>query len=163
MTVRFADYLPGTKDEVRMTKTFEESITVDVPVETAYEAWTAFEDFPRFMTGVEEVHREGPETLHWQGKVAGRSKEWDARIVEENPGHRVAWESVSGAENNGTVGFEDLGGFRTEVTLRMEIEPETTIEDIAAWLGLIENRVEKDLKNFKAYVEDPGDQGMPDR
>lgn len=139
-----------------MTKTFEETITVDVPVETAYETWTAFEEFPRFMTGIEEVSREGPKQLHWRGKVAGRRKEWDARVVEDAPGQRVAWETVSGADNNGTVQFEDMGGFRTEVTLRMEIEPESTIEDIAAWLGLIENRVEKDLENFKAYVEEPG-------
>ncbi len=139
-----------------MTKTVEESITVDVPVESAYEAWTAFEEFPRFMTGVDEVRHEGSNQLHWKGRIAGRQKEWEARIVEDEPGQRVAWESVAGAQNNGTVEFEDLGGFRTEVNLRMVIEPESTIEDIAAWLGLIENRVEKDLENFKAYVEDPG-------
>lgn len=139
-----------------MTEHVEGSIMVDVPVRTVYEKWTDFEDFPRFMEGIEEVRKTGSNELHWEGKVASKDKEWEAEIVEDQPEERVSWRSVSGAPNHGTVKFRDLGGDRTEVTLEMEIEPETTVEDIGSWLGLVENRVENDLENFKDYIEEHG-------
>lgn len=37
--------------------TVEESIEIAVPVRTAYDQWTQFEEFPRFMEGVEEIRQ----------------------------------------------------------------------------------------------------------
>ena len=51
--------------------TIEKSIDVDVPVRTAYNQWTQFEEFPKFMEGVREVRQVDDRRLHWRAQVAG--------------------------------------------------------------------------------------------
>ena len=67
----------------------ERSIDVDVPVRTAYNQWTQFEEFPRFMEGVEEVRQIDDRHLHWRAEIAGQIKEWDAEISEQAPDERA--------------------------------------------------------------------------
>ena len=71
----------------------EQSIEVNVPVRTAYNQWTQFEEFPRFMDGVESVRQLDDKRLHWKATVAGKVKEWDAEITEQTPDQRIAWTS----------------------------------------------------------------------
>ena len=101
----------------------EKSCDVDVPVRTAYDQWTQFEDFPRFMEGVESVEQLDDKRLRWKAKIGGKPVEWTAEITEQVPDRRVAWKSTSGAENSGAVWFDDLGGGRTRVTLKLSYEP----------------------------------------
>src|SRR4051795_9145168 len=79
----------------------EQSVEVKVPVRTAYDQWTQFEQFPRFMEGVEEVRQLDDKRLHWRAKVGGKAQEWDAEIDEQTPDKRVAWHSTSGDRNAG--------------------------------------------------------------
>lgn len=65
--------------------TIEHSIDVEVPVRTAYNQWTQFEEFPRFMEGVEEVRQLDDTHLRWRTKIAGREKEFEAEITEQRP------------------------------------------------------------------------------
>src|SRR5262245_33334957 len=58
---------------------------LDVPVRTAYDQWTQFEEFPQFMEGVEEVKQLDDTRLHWVAEVGGRRTEWDAKIVDQVP------------------------------------------------------------------------------
>jgi hypothetical protein len=55
-------------------RTITESIEVDVPVSTAYNQWTQFEDFPLFMEGVEHVEQLDDTRLHWVAKRRRRSR-----------------------------------------------------------------------------------------
>ncbi|MGJ9403119.1 SRPBCC family protein [Arthrobacter sp. KK5.5] len=88
----------------------EEEISVDVPVNTAYNQWTQFESFPEFMGGVESVTQLDETTNHWVTKIGGVEREFDTRIVEQEPDRVVAWESVEGKGHAGVVRFEALGG-----------------------------------------------------
>src|ERR671918_2106146 len=97
----------------------EYSIEVNVPVRTAYNQWTQFEEFPHFMEGVEEVRQLDDKRLHWRAKIAGKTEEWDAEITEQTPDQRIAWRSTTGAENSGAVSFASLGPDRTRVTVRI--------------------------------------------
>src|SRR5512138_3763125 len=99
--------------------TTETSIDVNVPVRTAYNQWTQFEDFPRFMDGVEQVQQLSDDRLHWVAKVGGQQKEWDARITEQTPDQRVAWRSEAGDANAGVVTFHRLADDRTRVMLQL--------------------------------------------
>ena len=107
----------------------ERSIEVSVPVRTAYDQWTQFEEFPRFMEGVEEVRQLDDSTLHWKVAIAGVTREWQATIVEQVPDRRVAWTSVEGTHNAGQVSFEPVGPGGTRVTLRLDFEPEGLLEN----------------------------------
>ncbi len=134
---------------------FEEKIQVAVPVREAYGTWTQFEDFPRFMEGVERVQQLDDKTLRWTASVAGAKKEWTAEIVDQTPDTRVAWKSIEGAENAGAVLFKPLGPAETEVTLRIDAEPEGPVEAAGDALGFLERRVRGDLERFKDHVEGP--------
>jgi uncharacterized membrane protein len=127
-----------------------------VPVSTAYNQWTQFEEFPRFMEGVKSVTQTDDTHLHWVAEVAGKDKEWDAEITEQHPDERVAWTSTSGARNAGVVTFHRLDDNTTRVTLQMDVDPEGLIENIGDWTGLLDGRVEGDMERFKEYIESRG-------
>ncbi|MEQ1501932.1 MAG: SRPBCC family protein [Myxococcota bacterium] len=132
------------------------SVVVDVPVRTAYNQWTQFEEFPKFMKGVEEVKQRGPNRVFWRVTVAGRTVEYEADIVAQIPDQRIAWRSVSGKETGGVVDFESLGPDRTRVTLEMTYEPEGVLENIGDLVGLVAMRTRDDLENFKKHMESRG-------
>ena len=133
-----------------------ESIDVEVPVRTAYDQWTQFESFPRFMEGVKSVRQLDDTTLEWVAEIAGREERWKARITEQEPDQRVAWTATDGAKNAGVVTFHRLGEGRTRVTLQLEIEPEGPVESIGDALGIVQRRVKGDLDRFKSFIEDRG-------
>lgn len=133
--------------------TIEETVEVNVPVRTAYEQWTQFEDFPRFMEGVREVTRVDDTHLHWVGDQAGRDAEWDAEIVAQEPDRRISWRSTEGPRNDGTVAFEPIGEDATRVHLAIEHEPQGAAEHAAEMVGLAQRRVRRDVERFKDLVE----------
>jgi uncharacterized membrane protein len=138
-----------------MTKVVE-SIDAEVPVRTAYNQWTQFEDFPRFMEAVESVKQLDDKTLHWVADIAGRREEWDARIAEQIPDERIAWTSTTGAKNAGVVTFHRLHDNKTRVTLQMEVDPEGPIENAGAALGVLQRQVKGDLERFKKFIDQRG-------
>ena len=133
-----------------------ESIDVEVPVRTAYNQWTQFEEFPRFMDGVESVKQKDDTKLHWAAEIAGKRKEWDAKITEQIPDERVAWTSTSGAKNAGVVTFHRLDENKTRATLQMEVDPEGPVENAGAALGVLQRQVKEDLGRFKKFIEERG-------
>jgi uncharacterized membrane protein len=136
--------------------TIEQSVEVAVPVRTAYNQWTQFEEFPRFMEGVEKIIQLDDKRLHWVAEVAGKSKEWDAEITEQQPDERVAWRSTDGPWNAGVVTFHYLDESRCRVMLQMEVEPDTLVERFGDALGILERRVKGDLERFKEFIESRG-------
>jgi uncharacterized membrane protein len=139
-----------------MVATIEKQIEVDVPVNTAYNQWTQFEEFPKFMEGVLEVQQLAPDRLFWRAEVGGVEKEWYARIVMQMPDEVISWYSEIGALTGGEVRFRDLGGERTEVTLSMTYEPEDFMESVGDKLGFLSRKVEGDLQRFKEFIENRG-------
>ncbi|MFN8109378.1 MAG: SRPBCC family protein [Thermoleophilia bacterium] len=137
--------------------TIEETIEVAAPVRAAYDQWTQFEDFPRFMEGVQEVRQLDDTHLHWRATVAGDSKEWDAEITEQVPEQVIAWRAVGGYRNAGVVHFESLGGERTKIHLLLDHEPQGAAEKIGDWLGLVGRQAKDDLKRFRDLIEARGD------
>jgi uncharacterized membrane protein len=133
-----------------------ESIDVKVPVSTAYNQWTQFEDFPHFMEGVKSVTQTDDTHLHWIAEVAGQDKEWDAEITEQHPDERVAWNATSGAENAGVVTFHRIDDETTRVTLQMDVDPEGPVENVGTALGFLDRRVKGDLERFKEFIESRG-------
>ena len=136
--------------------TYEESIEVQVPVRTAYNQWTQFEEFPRFMEGVEQVRQLTDTELQWIAEIAGQRREWKAEITEQKPDERVAWTSREGARNAGVVTFHRLGDNETRVMLQLEFEPDDAVEKTGDVTGFVKSRVKKDLERFKEFIEDRG-------
>ena len=142
-------------DKAKASKIVE-SIDVEVPVTEAYNQWTQFEEFPRFMEGVESVEQLDDETLRWKAEIGGVRKEWTARITEQTPDKRIAWTSVEGAQNAGVVTFHRLTDTSTRVTLQLDYEPQGIVESAGDALGVVTARTKADLKRFKKFIEERG-------
>jgi carbon monoxide dehydrogenase subunit G len=134
----------------------EHSIDVIVPVREAYNQWTQFEEFPRFMEGVESVRQQGDTNLHWVAEIAGHRQEWDAEITEQTPDQRIAWTSTTGDRNAGAVNFHRLDDNKTRITLTMDTEPSGVIEKVGDTLGVTSAHVKGDLERFKEFMEARG-------
>ena len=134
----------------------EESIEVDVPITTAYNQWTQFEEFPQFMEGIESVQQIDDTHLLWTAEIGGRKEEWRAEITEQHPDHRIAWKATEGRENAGVVTFHRIDEAKTRVMVQMDWEPDGTIEQVGATVGADSRRVQGDLKRFKELIEKQG-------
>ncbi|SFF59002.1 Polyketide cyclase / dehydrase and lipid transport [Actinacidiphila alni] len=135
----------------------EESVEVDVPVTTAYNQWTQFEEFPQFMDGVERIEQRGPTLTHWVTKVGGATREFDAAITEQIPDERIAWTTVEGeARQAGVVTFHRLDDGHTKVMLQLEHDPQGVADTVGDKLGFVRRQAKGDLKRFKTYIESRG-------
>ena len=131
----------------------EEEIEVAVPVTAAYNQWTQFEEFPRFMDGVDEVTQLDDTLLHWAVTVGGKHAEWNAKIIEQEPDRRIVWESTDGRKSRGTVTFVEAGPERSRIRLHMTYRSEDAAERVGSALGLDSRRVRGDLERFRDLIE----------
>ena len=136
--------------------TIEQSIEVEVPVSTAYNQWTQFEEFPKFMNGVEEVRQLDDTHLHWVAEIGGDREEWDAEITEQKPDDRIAWKATAGKNNAGVVTFHRLDDERCKIMLQLDWESEGIIEKLGSAIGQDDRTVKGDLERFKELVESRG-------
>jgi uncharacterized membrane protein len=136
--------------------TIEESVDVAVPVRTAYNQWTQFEEFPLFMEGVDQIKQISDTRTHWATSIAGVKREFDAEIVEQHPDERIAWTSTEEPRQAGVVTFHRIGEDQTRVMLQMEYEPEGLTEKAGDKLNLVKHRIKGDLRRFKQYIEARG-------
>ena len=144
-----------------MSTKVEKRIVVDVPVSTAYNQWTQFEEFPRFMGGVESVTRLSNDRLKWVAHIGGVRRHWEAKILEQLPGRRVAWAAIEGVTNSGAVDFRDAGDNRTELALTLEYQPAGVVERVGSLLHVVGRQAEHDLKKFKEFIEQRGRAAQP--
>lgn len=134
----------------------EKDIVVDVPVSVAYNQWTQFESFPEFMEGVKEVVQLDEKRLRWRADIKGKDQEWEAEITDQVPDRHVAWRSVTGTPNAGSVRFQPDSEGKTKVALELTYEPRDAAEKVGDALGFLERQVSADLERFKEFVESRG-------
>ncbi len=139
--------------------TIEQSIDLDVPVRAAYDQWTQFEEFPKFMKGVEEIRQLDDRHLHWVAELGGSRHEWDAEITEQLPDERVAWRNTDGKDNAGVVTFHKLDDERSRVMVQIDFVPEGIKEKVGSALNAPDRQVKGDLERFKELVEANGANG----
>jgi uncharacterized membrane protein len=133
-----------------------QSVDVGVDVRTAYNQWTQFEEFPRFMEGVENVEQLDDRHLRWEVEIAGMDREFEAEITEQSPDQRIAWRARTGVDQGGVVTFHALDDDHTRITLQMAMEPEGAAEQVADKMGVVSRRAKGDLERFKEFIEERG-------
>ena len=129
-------------------------IDVSVPVEVAYNQWTQFEEFPKFMFRVERIEQKDETHLIWHEKIWGIRRQWEAEIVEQRPNERIVWRSTSGPQNVGVINFHRLHDPRlSRVQVNIDYQPTGLIEKTGrGWRAAI-RALDTDLQRFKAFVE----------
>ncbi|MFJ9030617.1 SRPBCC family protein [Streptomyces sp. NPDC102274] len=134
----------------------EKSIDVDVPVRTAYNQWTQFESFPRFLEGVERIDQPQRSLAHWVTRVGAVTHEFDVEIVEQRLDERLTWRTLTEPRHEGTVVFESLGPERTRVSLRLDLEASGVIAKTENALHVAQRRVHRGMECFKEFIEGHG-------
>ena len=145
-----------------MTNQIIKSIIVDGIAMHNYLRWADFESFPKFMKELKSVKKIGDNTYHWIMRAPFEATiEWYTEITRWDEGKRIAWHSIGGdIKTSGQVTFTALPNAETEVTITVHYAPSAGLdENLAADLfSNIEERVQRNLRNFKAFAE-----GMPQR
>ena len=126
---------------------------VAVPVETAYKAWTDFEEYPKFMHRTLRVESTGRNKIKWEEKIWFSRRQWEATITERRTNDRVVWKTTSGMSHRGVVSFHKMEPNLTRVMVEMEFEPNGMVEKMASGLRFVKRAVQADLARFKAHVE----------
>ena len=140
----------------RPMEQLEHSIEVDAPVSATYNQWTQFEDFPRFMEGVESVTQIDDTHVHWVAEVAGKKKEWDAEITRQVPDREIDWVGLGNPDNRGRIVFESVDATTSKVTMMLDYDPEGVVEEVGDALGFVKRRVKGDMERFKEFIEARG-------
>ena len=133
----------------------EESIEVQVPVQQAYNQWTQFEEFPKFMDGIQSVQQLDDTHVRWVAEIRGKSREWTTEITDQQPDEKIAWKTIDGElKNDGVVTFEQVAEGQTRVNVQMDVEGDSTAENVAGdLLGVVKAQVHGDLERFKQLIE----------
>jgi len=133
----------------------EDTIEVQVPVQQAYNQWTQFEDFPKFMEGIQSVQQLDETHVQWVAEIRGESRQWTTEITEQRTDEKIAWKTIEGeVKNDGVVTFEPMGDAQTRVNVQMDVEGDSTAENFAGdLLGVVKSQVRGDLERFKQLIE----------
>jgi uncharacterized membrane protein len=138
----------------------DDSIEVQVPIQQAYNQWTQFEEFPKFMEGIQSVQQLDATHVRWVAEIRGESREWTTEITEQQADEKITWKTIDGeVRNDGVVTFEKLGERQTRVNLEMDVEGESATENMAGdLLGVVKGQVHDDLERFKQLIESRGEE-----
>jgi uncharacterized membrane protein len=142
---------PGTGKGRRMP--IQQAVDVAVPLRTAYNQWTQFEEWPKFMHRLQGVSQEDECHVSFKTKIWGISKEFNAEILEQRPDERIKWRVTEGITHTGVVTFHELSDRLTRIELTLDVDPGSLIEKAARGMRHVKRAVRADLHRFKAYIE----------
>jgi uncharacterized membrane protein/ribosomal protein S20 len=131
----------------------QQSMDVAVPIETAYNQWTQFEEWPDFMHRVTRVTQEDDCTVSFASKMWGITKEFKAEIQTQRPDERIKWRVAQGITHTGVVTFHELAPRLTRIELSVDVDPGSLLEKAARGMRHIKRAMRADLHRFKAYIE----------
>ncbi|MFI0502935.1 SRPBCC family protein [Streptomyces albogriseolus] len=135
-----------------------EHIDVGVPLRTAYDQWTQYQDFSTFAKGVKSANKADDTTSDWQAKIWWSNRSWKATTTEQVPDDRIAWSS-EGAKGTtkGVVSFHKLADNLTRVLLVIEYYPSGLFEKTGNIWRAQGRRARLDLKNFARFITIKGE------
>ncbi|MET9770805.1 SRPBCC family protein [Streptomyces sp. NPDC006415] len=130
-----------------------EVLDVGVPLRTAYDAWTQYEEFSSFAKGVRDVSKSDETESDWKVKVGPSSRSFKATVLEQVPDDRIVWSS-EGAKGttSGAVSFHELGPTLTRIILVVEYYPSGFFEKTGNLWRAQGRRMRLDFKHFQRYV-----------
>jgi hypothetical protein len=131
----------------------QQAIEVSAPLHTVYEQLAAFENYPRFMSGVREVTPVGADQTHWIMDVDGKRREFDAQITERSLDERVSWSTMEGPLLAETITLRPLGETKTQIVAQLEADIAFLMPSDRHGQASLTKRLKDDLTTFKGMVE----------
>ena len=129
------------------------AVDVGVPIETAYNQWTQFEDAPKYMQRITNVQQVEDDKLKVDARIWGVNRSWELEITEQQPNDRIAWKTVGGSGHTGVVTFHELDENLTRVMVLLDFPPDGILEKMASGLRVVKRAARADLERFRAFIE----------
>jgi uncharacterized membrane protein len=130
----------------------QQAIDIGIPVTEAYNHFTQFEEWPKFMHRVQSVSQDDETHLKFKTKIWLFSREFTAEIEEQRPDERIQWNVTEGITHHGVATFHELAPRLTRVEINVDVEPSGLIEKSARGMRHVKRAIRADLHRFKAYV-----------
>jgi uncharacterized membrane protein len=146
-----AGAIPGVGKGRRMP--VQQSVDVAVPIETAYNQWTQFEDWPRFMHRVTRVFQQDDCSVSFATRIWGKTKRFTAEIETQRPDERIKWRVSHGIAHTGVVTFHALAPRLTRIELGLDVAPGSLLEKTARGMRHVKRAARADLHRYKALIE----------
>jgi uncharacterized membrane protein len=127
----------------------EESVEVEVPIETAYNQWTQFEQFPSYMDGVEAVTQLDDTHLP-VASIGSDREEWDAEITEQVPDGASPGRRRTGERRGRRRSTADAN--RTKIMLQLAWESDGMVEALGAMLRQ-DDRAVRAISTASRFIE----------
>jgi uncharacterized membrane protein len=131
----------------------QECIEVGVDLQTAYDQFTQFEDWPKFMHRVERIEQRDDATLMWHENIWGVRRSWEVEITDQKPCERIAWRSKGGTQTIGVVTFHRISDNLTRIWVTNDFQPKGLFEKTASGTRISRRALKSDLMRFKAFIE----------
>src|SRR3954470_5633194 len=139
----------------------QQAIEVSAPLHRVYEQLAAFENYPRFMSGVQQVTPIGKDQIHWIMDVDGKRREFDAQITERSMDERVSWSTMEGPLLAETITLRPMGETKTQIVAQLEADAAFLMPSDRHGQASLTNRLKNDLSTFKSLVENEALGGRP--
>jgi hypothetical protein len=143
--------MPGVGKGRRMP--IQQAVDVAVPLETAYNQFTQFEDWPEFMHRVTRVTQDDDCSIGFATKIWGKTKEFKAEIETQRPDERIKWKVSQGITHAGVVSFHELAPNLTRIEVSLDVAPGSLLEKAARGMRHIKRAIRADLARYKAFIE----------
>jgi uncharacterized membrane protein len=131
----------------------QQVMDIGLPIETVYNQFTQFEEWPNFMHRVVRATQEDDCTVSFEAKIWTRTREFTADIETQRPNERIKWSVSQGLTHTGVVSFHELGPKLTRVMVGFDVDPGGLIEKFARGARHIKRAARADLHRFKAFIE----------
>jgi uncharacterized membrane protein len=141
---------PGVGKGRRMP--VQQDIDIGVPLSIVYNEWTQFENWPKFMHRVTSASQQDETHVAFKAKIWGKTKEFQAEIIEQRPDERIEWRVVEGVSHTGVVTFHELAPRLTRIEVSLDLEPGSLLEKAGRGMRFVKRAVRADLARFKAHV-----------
>jgi uncharacterized membrane protein len=143
--------VPGVGKNRRMP--VQQAVDVAVPLETAYNQWTQFEDWSDFMFRVNSVSQEDDCTVKFTVKQWNVTRQFTAAIETQRPDERIKWKVKDGVTHTGVVTFHELAENLTRIEINIDVDPSGIIEKAGRGMRHVKRTVRSELHRFKAFIE----------
>jgi uncharacterized membrane protein len=134
----------------------QQHIYVSVPVKHAYNGWTEYKQWPRYMHRANQVDaqiNDREARLKVTEKMWGFKRPFTAEVVTQRPDQHIKWNATEGTKHTGVINFHELGPRLTLIEVNLDHSPSGPMEKLARGARFVKRAVRADFHRFQGWIE----------
>jgi uncharacterized membrane protein len=142
---------------------FQQLVYVSVPLKHAYNGWTEYKQWPRYMHRANQVDAQIDDRearVKVTEKMWGFKRPFTAQVVTQRPDARIKWNATEGVKHTGVINFHELGPRLTLVEVNVDHAPSGPLERLARGARFVKRAVRADFHRYRAWIEMKDDEEL---